>query len=411
MKPQINLAQSTSPEKLNIQLQDLMQKLEEAEEEKNSYETLVEIITEHSTDLENQIRHKNREMQTYIEQVKKVIDAAIAVKNNSFQPQILLDVAARSDALGELAQVFSHMVQTVKAREQELEKLLQAYGRFVPDEFLQFLGKQSMVDFQLGDHVSKEMAIMFSDMRSFTTMAEQMTPQENFDFINNYLQQISPEIRKHNGFIVKYIGDGVMAVFPDGVDDAIQAGIVKLEQLQKYNQSRKINGEIPLKIGIGIHVGDTMVGIIGDANRMQADALSDHVNLTARLEGLTKYYGVSLLISGDVVQRLSQPEKYHIRFLDRAIVKGRQEAITVCEVLDVEVEPVRSLKIQTLPIFEEGLQEYCQGNFAKAIVCFEQIVALNPDDKPSQLYLRRIQSLLENSIPANWNGVWKFTQK
>ncbi len=411
MKKKINLAQSKSPEELNTQLQDLMQKLEEVEEEKNSYETLVEIITEHSTDLENQIRHKNREMQTYIQQVKKVIDAAIAVKNNSFEPQILSEVAARNDALGELAQVFSHMVQTVKAREQELEKLLQAYGRFVPDEYLQFLGKQSIVDFQLGDHVSKEMAIMFSDLRSFTTMAEQMTPQENFNFINTYLQQISPEIRKHNGFIVKYMGDGLMAVFPDGVDDAIQAGIVMFEQLQKYNQSRKMNGEIPLNIGIGIHVGDTMVGIIGDANRMQADALSDHVNLTARLESLTKYYGVSLLISGDVVQRLSQPEKYHIRFLDRAIVKGRQEAITVFEVLDVEVEPVRSLKIQTVPIFEEALEQYCQRNFATAKISFEQIVALNPVDKPSQLYLERIQALLENSIPANWNGVWKFTQK
>ena len=411
MKPQINVAQYTSPEKINTQLEDLMQKLEEVEEEKNIYETLVEIITQHSTDLENQMRDKNREMQTYIQQVKKVIDAAIAVKNNSFEPQILSDVAARSDALGELAQVFSHMVETVKAREQELEKLLQGYGRFIPDEYLQFLGKQSIVDFQLGDHVSKEMAIMFSDIRSFTTMAEQMTPQENFDFINTYLQRISPEIRNHNGFIVKYMGDGVMAVFPEGVDDAIQAGIVMLEQLQKYNQSRQINGYIPLNIGIGIHVGDTMVGIIGDANRIQADALSDHVNLTARLESLTKYYGVSLLISGDVVERLSQPEKYHIRFLDRAIVKGRQEPITVCEVLDVELEPVRSIKIQTLPIFEEGLEQYSQGNFANAKVCFERIVALSPADQPSQLYLERIQALLENSIPANWNGVWKFTQK
>ena len=411
MKPQINVAEFTFPEKLTTQLQDLMQKIEEVEEEKNIYETLVEIITQHSTDLENQMRDKNQEMQTYIQQVKKVIDAAIAVKNNNFEPQILSDVAARSDALGELAQVFSHMVETVKAREQELEKILQGYGRFVPDEYLQFLGKQSIVDFQLGDHVSKEMAIMFSDIRSFTTMAEKMTPQENFDFINTYLQQISPEIRNHNGFIVKYIGDGVMAVFPEGVDDAIQAAIVMLEQLQKYNQSRQINGYIPLNIGIGIHVGDTMVGIIGDANRMQADALSDHVNLTARLESLTKYYGVSLLISGDVVQRLSQPEKYHIRFLDRAIVKGRQEAVTVCEVLDVEREPVRSLKIQTLPNFEEGLEQYCQGNFAKAKVCFEQIVAISPADKPSQLYLERIKALLENSIPANWNGVWKFTQK
>ncbi|MGL5059304.1 MAG: adenylate/guanylate cyclase domain-containing protein [Microcoleus sp.] len=411
MQPQIELAQSTSPEELNTRLQDLMQRLEEVEEEKNSYETLVDIITEHSTDLENQIRQKNREMQTYIAQVKKVIDAAIAVKNNCFEPQILSEVAARSDTLGELAQVFSHMVQTVKAREQELEKLLQAYGRFVPHEYLEFLGKQSIVDFQLGDHVSKEMAIMFSDIRSFTTMAEQMTPQANFDFINTYLQQISPEIRKHNGLIVKYMGDGLMAVFPESVDDAIEAGIAKLKQLQKYNQSRNINGEIPLNVGIGIHVGDTMVGIIGEANRMQADALSDRVNLTARLEGLTKYYGVSLLISGDVVQRLSQPEKYCIRFLDRVIVKGRKEAISICEVLDVEVEPVRSLKIQTLPIFEEGLEQYCQGNFANAKVCFEQIVALNPADRPSKLYLERIHAMLENNIPPNWDGVWKFTQK
>ena len=206
MKTQINVAELTFPEKLTTQLQDLMQKLEEVEEEKNTYETLVEIITQHSTDLENQMRDKNREMQTYIQQVKKVIDAAIAVKNNSFEPQILSDVAARSDALGELAQVFSHMVETVKAREQELEKLLQGYGRFIPDEYLQFLGKQSIVDFQLGDHVSKEMAIMFSDIRSFTTMAEQMASQENFDFINTYLQRISPEIRFSQRFYCQVYG-------------------------------------------------------------------------------------------------------------------------------------------------------------------------------------------------------------
>ncbi|WP_293130132.1 hypothetical protein [Microcoleus sp. bin38.metabat.b11b12b14.051] len=118
---------------------------------------------------------------------------------------------------------------------------------------------------------------------------------------------------------------------------------------------------------------------------MQADALSARIDLTVRLESLTQYYGVYLLISGDVVQRFSKPEKYHIRFLDRAIVKGRQEAITVCEVLDVEVEPVRSLKIQILPVFEEGLEQYCQGNFAKAQLYFEHIVALNPADKPSRI--------------------------
>lgn len=389
----------------------LMQKVEEIEDEKNGLETLVDIVTEHSTDLENQIRQTNREMQNYIQQVKKAIDAAIAVKNNTFQPQMLSEVAARSDTLGELARVFTNMVQALKAREQELEELLRAYGRFVPDEFLKFLGKHSIVDFQLGDHVSKEMAIMFSDIRSFTAIAERITSQENFDFINAYLQRISPEIRNYNGFIVKYMGDGVMAVFPDGVDDAVRAGIAKLKQVRDYNQSRTNQGYAPLNIGIGIHVGDMMVGIVGEANRMQADALSDNVNLTARLEGLTKYYGVSLLISKEVVQRLSKPETYQIRLLDRAIVQGRTESITVYEVLDAEIEPIRSLKIQTLSMFEEGLEQYCQGNFANAKLCFEQILAVNPHDRTSKLYLERIRSLLDRSIPENWNGVWKFSQK
>ncbi len=389
----------------------LMHELEEIEDEKSGLETLVDIVTEHSTDLENQIRQTNREMQNYIQQVKKAIDAAIAVKNNTFQPEMLAEVAERSDTLGELARVFTNMVQTLKAREQELEELLRAYGRFVPDEFLKFLGKQSIADFQLGDHVSKEMAIMFSDIRSFTALAERISSQENFDFINAYLQRISPEIRNYNGFIVKYMGDGVMAVFPDGVDDAVRAGIAKLQQVRDYNQSRTIQGYAPLNIGIGIHVGDMMVGIVGEANRMQADALSDNVNLTARLEGLTKYYGVSLLISKEVVQRLREPEAYQVRLLDRAIVQGRTESITVYEVLDAEVEPIRSLKIKTLPLFEEGLQQYCQGNFANAKVCFEQILELNPDDKTSKLYLERIRSLLDRNIPENWNGIWKFNQK
>lgn len=129
-----------------------------------------------------------------------------------------------------------------------------------------------------------------------------------------------------------------------------------------------------------------MVGIIPEANRMQADALSDRVNRTASLEGLTKYYGVYLLVLPDALQRFSQPEKYHIRFLNRAIVKGRQKAISVSDVLD-EVEQVRSLKIETLPVFEEEIKQSCLGIFANAKVFIEQRVPLNPADKPSQIYL------------------------
>jgi class 3 adenylate cyclase len=255
------------------------------------------------------------------------------------------------------------------------------------------------------------MAVMFSDIRSFTTLSEKMTPKENFDFVNAYLQRISPGIRAHNGVVVKFLGDGMMAVFPDGVDDAVAAGIDKFKQVQEYNRERKAEGYLPIYVGMGIHVGHLMVGMVGEHNRVQGDAFSDTVNLTARLEGLTKFYGVSLLISGEVLQKLSHPEQYQIRFLDRAIVKGRSEAIAVYEVLDAETEAIRELKLRTLPDFEQGLKHYCECELEKAKLCFETVLATNPLDKTVKLYLERVNQLIRDGAPADWNGVWAFTQK
>jgi class 3 adenylate cyclase/DNA-binding response OmpR family regulator len=354
----------------------------------------------------------------YIEQVGKVTTAASDVERDAFQPDALGEVAKRSDELGQLARVFTHMVKTVKAREKELthaniqlESLLKAYGRFVPHEFMRFLRKESITDVQLGDHVSKIMAVMFSDIRSFTTLSEGMTPQDNFNLVNAYLKRVSPEIRNHYGLIVKFLGDGMMAVFPDGADDAVAAGVAKLQRVQDYNEQRAVRGYSPLNVGIGIHVGHMMLGMVGEESRMQGDAFSDNVNLTARLEGLTKFYGVSLLISEQTLQHLSHPEKYQIRFLDRAIVKGRNEPIAVYEVLDAEVEATRILKLQTQPDFEQGLEFYRGCDLTAAKACFEKVLAVNSLDKTAQLYLERVEILLDKGVPENWNGVWAFSEK
>ncbi|HBB31119.1 MAG TPA: adenylate/guanylate cyclase domain-containing response regulator [Cyanobacteria bacterium UBA8803] len=354
----------------------------------------------------------------YIEQVGKVTTAASDVERDVFQPDALREVSQRSDELGQLARVFTDMVKTVKNREKELtnaniqlESLLKAYGRFVPHEYLRFLRKESITDVQLGDHVSKIMAVMFSDIRSFTTISEGMTPQDNFNFVNAYLKRVSPEIRNHYGLIVKFLGDGMMAVFPDGADDALAAGVAKLKRVQEYNEHRVQNGYFPLHIGIGIHVGHMMLGMVGEESRMQGDAFSDTVNLTARLEGLTKFYGVSLLISEQALQHLSTPEKYQIRFLDRAIVKGRQEPIAVYEVLDAEMEEIRILKLQTQLDFEQGLEFYRNCDLKAAQAYFEKVLAVNSSDKTAQLYLERVAILGERGIPENWNGVWTFSEK
>ncbi|MCF2151510.1 HAMP domain-containing protein [Desmonostoc muscorum LEGE 12446] len=310
-----------------------------------------------------------------------------------------------------LADSFNRMAFQLQESFERLETQKNSFARFFPPEYLKFLNKHEVTDIELGDHVSKEMAVMFSDIRSFTTLSEKMTPKENFDFVNAYLRRVSPEIRAHDGFVVKFLGDGMMAVFPNGVDDAVAAGVDKFKRVQKYNRKRESQGYLPIDVGMGIHVGHMMVGMVGEHNRIQGDAFSDNVNLTARLEGLTKFYGVSLLISEEVLERLSNPEQYKIRFLDRAIVKGRTEPIAVYEVLDAETEAIRELKLDTLQTFERGLQHYCRGNFTDAKACFEQVLAVNPLDKTTKLYLERIQELLLEGTPANWNGVWAFTQK
>lgn len=293
----------------------------------------------------------------------------------------------------------------------KLSKITKAYERFVPHEYVELLSKESIINVKLGDRVSTEMAIFFSDIRSFTTISEQMTSQETFAFVNGYLKEVCPEIRDRNGLIIKFLGDGIMAVFPDGADDALEAAIAQLKRLQEYNQVLLSTGWMPIKIGIGIHWGHIMVGIVGEKGRMSGDAFSNNVNLTSRLEGLTKFYGVSLLISESAFNYLKNPQKYQIRFLDRASVKGIDEPINVYEVLDGEVDEIRELKLQTQVDFALGLESYRVGELVDAKDYFEKVLAVNYSDKTAQLYLERIDDLMVTGVPKNWNGVWAFTQK
>ena len=360
---------------------------------------------------EAMLRDENQRQALYIQQVDKLTHAAVTVEQDTFESESLSDVVDRSDELGQLARVFTQMVKTVKTREEELKRLNDSFARFFPGEYLTFLRKDSVTEVQLGDYVSKVMAVMFSDIRSFTTMSETMTPRENFDFVNAYLKRVSPEIRNHYGIIVKFLGDGMMAVFPDGADDAVAAGVAKQKRVQEYNQQRQARGDLPVQVGIGIHVGQMMLGMVGEENRIQGDAFSDNVNLTSRLEGLTKFYGVAMIISGQALEHLSNPDHYQIRFLDRAIVKGRNEAISVYEVLDAEVEEIQLLKLQTRPDFEQGVNCYRDRAISDAKVCFEQVLAVHPTDKTAKLYLERVERLLEQGIPDDWNEAWVFIDK
>jgi class 3 adenylate cyclase len=186
----------------------------------------------------------------------------------------------------------------------------------------------------LGDYAELQMTVFFLDIRDFTALSETMTPQQNFRFINSFLKLFGPVIRQHNGFVDKYLGDGLMALFPGAPDDAVRAALDMREKLRSYNAGRLNGGYSAIRFGIGIHSGPLMLGTIGENRRMDSTVISDTVNAASRLEGLTKKYTCDILVSGATVEALRERgANLSFAFVANETVKGKTKAIDVYQVL------------------------------------------------------------------------------
>ena len=234
----------------------------------------------------------------------------------------------RIDEIGQLAKSFASMRDAVRRTILDLKHTNVSIERFVPQAFLSIVGKPSVADVELGDNKRRTMSILFSDIRGFTTLSEQMSPDETFAFINTYLERMGPVIRDHHGFIDKYIGDAIMALFANA-DDALQAGLAMLAALDGFNAERRATGLPPIEIGIGINTGSLMLGTIGEKHRMDGTVISDAVNLAARIESLTKDYAAPMLISEFTYRELSNPEASAIRPVDVVVVKGKTLPVAI----------------------------------------------------------------------------------
>ncbi|HMV77002.1 MAG TPA: adenylate/guanylate cyclase domain-containing protein [Leptospiraceae bacterium] len=340
--------------------------------------------------------------------ISRLTEGAKIIGDGDYQHRIFLPVR---DEIGSLATAFNDMTERIQKSDKLKNDYMDAYSRFVPQEFLKFLKKESILEIKLGDQIQTEMTVLFSDIRSFTNLSETMTPKENFDFLNAYLERVGPVIRKNKGFIDKYIGDAIMALFPYTPEDSIQACVEMHKVIRVYNEKRDKKGYKPIKIGVGIHTGNLMLGTIGENQRMDGTVIADAVNLASRIEGLTKMYGASTIISERTFFGLSDPDKYHYRQLDNVQVKGKKEVVSIFEILDGMEENLLKLYIDTKRDFEKGILSYQIQQFHEALECFNSVLSVNPGDIASQKYTDRCSKAIEFGISETWDGVERLSTK
>jgi len=261
--------------------------------------------------------------------------------------------------------------------------------RFIPTEFLDHLQKADFFDLRLGDHVKKDMTIFFSDIRAFTEMSERLTPEESFAFINSYLARVVPVITDHGGFVDKYMGDGIMALFSEhgGADQAVESAVEMQKKMIEYNGHRAKVNYRPISMGIGIHTGQLMLGVVGVADRMEGTVISDAVNLSSRLQSIAKAFNIPLVISERTFMQLEDPGKYKYRFIGKVRVKGKDAPVSVFEIFDGLPDELFERKMKSNTFFEQGMLAYYQKDYSQGVFYFKRALETVPNDGASRFYL------------------------
>jgi class 3 adenylate cyclase len=291
-----------------------------------------------------------------------------------------------------------------------LKQLNTAYQKFVPLEFLSLLGHTSILDVALGDQTERNLTVMFLDIRDYTTISESMSPEENFNFINAFLAKVFPIIDKHKGSVNQLLGDGIMSLF-ENPNDCLRSAIEIQHTMENYNEEREKENLDRLRVGIGMHSGRTMIGIIGDHKRHDTGVISKVVNTASRVEGLTKVFGASIVLSEDTLAGIVNPELYNYRFLGIVQVKGTQEPIKVYEFFDGDPLNVRDLKKATEKDFTRGLKEYFKKDFVMAAAHLKKVLATNPGDRTANRYFRHAAQYMINGVDDDWTGVERMEVK
>jgi adenylate cyclase len=261
----------------------------------------------------------------------------------------------------------------------------------------------------------QKVSILFSDVRSFTSISEALGARETVSMLNEYFERMVDVILSHRGVLDKFIGDAVMALFgvpfngEHDADDAVRVANAMFVALRELNVERRRDGKAPLDIGVGIATGVVVVGNIGSTKRMEYTAIGDSVNLASRLESATKFYGARILISESTRAELAN--KTLLREIDLLRVQGKKEPVAIYESMDYLTEETFPNLAPAVERYNDGIRHYRAREFKDAMTCFKEALVLNPGDKPSRIYVERAEHFIAAPPPPNWDGVWTMTSK
>ena len=290
-------------------------------------------------------------------------------------------------------------------------RLTEAQKRFVPHEFLRSLNRTDIAQVALGDAIEKTMSVLFADVRGFSTLIEGMTPTESIEFINGYLGAMEPSITKYGGFVDEYQGDGMLALFDASPDDAVRGALDMFASLEALNEQRNRSGRAPIRIGIGITTGRLILGTIGGETHLKAGVVGDTVNLSARIESLTKAYDVPLLVGGELVSSLARPEDFSLRPIDTVRVVGRKTPVTLYEVFDTDRQARRNVKRSLAPKWAEARARYEARDFVGARGLAADYLARVPGDRAAETLAARCERYAAQPPPPDWTGVAELEHK
>ncbi len=292
-------------------------------------------------------------------------------------------------------------------------------SKFVPNAFIHSLGRKDIMDVKLGDAVAQDVTVMFSDIRDYASLSETMTPEENFRFVNAFNQRMGPVIQDNQGFVNQYLGDAIMALFKESPTDGLRAAVQMQKTLRLYNEERKEKALPPIRIGIGLHSGPLVMGIIGDDQRMDAATISDTVNTASRIESLTKYFKVNILLSEESLRQIQVEaanhsqltDSFHFRFLGEVQLKGKQEPTGIYECFDGDQPDIIRKKTESFALFDQAMQMYFSRQFDLSTLAFEKALTIHPEDQTAQHFLEKSRASQVNGVSSEWTGIEVMTFK